>query len=84
MSFTNRKTRIHVIKNLCKKVTGKKVYGKKTLIKKFQFSKVRGQNVNGNTVLSFRFLGLFFVKMIRGLLSPEEKSPMSWENEVKS
>jgi len=40
---------------------------KKTLIKKFQFSKVRGQNVNGNTVLSFRFLGLFFVKMIRGL-----------------
>ena len=37
----------------------KKISGKKTLIKKIQFSKVRGQNVIENTVLSFRFLGLF-------------------------
>ena len=39
---------------------------KKTLIKKFQFSKVRGQNVNGNTVLSFRFLGLFLCENDKG------------------
>ena len=53
--------------NLCKKVTGKKVSwkkkpGNKTLVKKSQFYEVLGQNVTGNKVLSFRFLGHFFLK----------------------
>jgi len=34
----------------------------KTLVKKSQFSEVQGQNATGNKVLSFRFLGLFFLQ----------------------
>ena len=34
----------------------------KTLVKKSQFSKVLGQKVTVNKILSFRFLGLFFLK----------------------
>ena len=54
-------------KNPCKKVIGKNVSGKinleiKTLVKKSQFSEVLEQNVTGNEVMSFRFLGLFFLK----------------------
>ena len=54
-------------------MTGKKFLGKKnleikTLVRKFQFSKVLGQHVTGNKVLSFRFRGLFFPKIMWELL----------------
>ena len=39
----------------------KKVFEKKHG-KKYQFSEVLGQNVTGNEALSFRFLGLYFLK----------------------
>ena len=47
----------HREKQFLDKKPGIKNFGKNS-----QFSEILGQNVTGNTVLSFRFLGRFFLK----------------------